>query len=162
MKHALNNLLLRVDNMLSAQYQFVFQLHQEISKRVNAMNGKITDLVNDALYGFTNNSDIYSAALDKQVLHTIITNGDLSNSDSSYVRSIKGTARDNQISEAVTKLKRDLKQYIDEVLPQLLDSTDGNRNSIILKNVKGNLCFRLYVVAGGTEQHFYPLVDSLF
>jgi hypothetical protein len=174
MKHALNNLLLRMDNILS--YEYVFQLPKEISKPVYAINGKISDLVNAALYELsyvakdklllylelTDDTQGNKIAFNKLLIHTIITKGDLSKSDNEDVLSMQGTMIQTKISNAVSKLIFDLKQHINAMLPSLLDPKDGNRNSTIIKELKGHLCSRLWIVAGGREEHFYPLVDSLF
>jgi hypothetical protein len=150
MKYALNNLLLRIDNILSAEYENVYLLPPHILRLVHAMYGAINKMTRNALEGYAvTYSESGIIAINKQLIHTIITEGDLSDSHPALLRS-------------VSKLKEDLKTYIDAKLPKLLDSSDGNRNSVIVQELELNLCYRLCLEAGGNVKDFHPFVHSLF
>jgi hypothetical protein len=150
MKHALNNLLLRIDNILSAEYTNVYLLPPDILRLVHAMYGAINKMTRNALEGYAvTDGTLGTIATNKQLIHTIITEGDLSGSHPN-------------LSRSVSELKEDLKTYIDAELPKLLDSSDGNRNSIIVQELELNLCYRLYLEADGDVEDFHPFVHSLF
>jgi hypothetical protein len=150
MQHAHNNFLLRIDNILSAEYKNVYLLPPDILKLVHAMYGAINKMTVEALRKYAATDCSYHIIFEKKkLIHTIITKGDLSGSYPELLRS-------------VSKLKEDLKTYIDAELPKLLDSSDGNRNSIIVQELKLNLCYRLYLEADGNVEDFQPFVNSLF
>ena len=176
MKHELHHLLLRIDTILSVKYETVYDIPEETRNRVFRMNREVSNLVEQALFGFTNIKDnqenfhaqfgigsgMSEMLIMKIAISMIIKDKDLSESEHEKVRLLKNTPKHTQISSAVTKLQSDLRTYITTNLPTLMEEANDELNRLIIRVIKGNLCSRLSLVADGTGKEYLAFAESVF
>jgi hypothetical protein len=179
MIHALNNLLLQIDTVLSGRYgryDSVYDLSEETYELVFAANRAIRKLVQAALLetvhideqeeenihvAFGRRSGPSKETLRKIAVRAIIRGDDVSTSEFESVRTLDNDAYE-KISTAVNNLKGSLEQYISEVLSQLLVPSDIDRNNCIIGELKAGVCGSLSVEVVGRAEEYRDFVESIF